>query len=208
MALYCHGTDRWALKGIEKDSSEEPQLPKSYVAAFMSAFEQVQKKNNYGGGGSPGGSNNPRGSNSGSQGGGPKGVCWNCGKAGHVKTNCPDLKGNNSNNQQGQGTGNPKPTEGGDTPWYKVPPKDGVTTMKRKGRTYHWCTKCHSWRRHKTEEHEDWLKRQNKNKKNQRGQANVAETSEGASEGADTGQGGGESLLCFGGLSSHFDPGE
>jgi hypothetical protein len=81
-------------------------------------------------------------------GGSPKGTltCFNCGKPGHVKKDCPEpLKP-----KERKGGGSPSPPQAArpakSTPWRRQPPATGEKETKEvRGRTFHWCAKCRSW---------------------------------------------------------------
>ena len=189
-------SDRWELSGIDKDSSQEMQLPKAYEAAMQAlnaTIEQLKKR-------LPAGTGNSNNTGTGTGSGrGPK--CYNCHQFGHIAKDCPVKSDTEKDNTPS--------TESGETPWYLVPPKDGKadTIKKHKGRTHYWCTSCKSYRRHKTSEHAAWKSKQDKNKNrntNTNAQAHVAEITEGASEGDTSTEAASDDgpTWMFGGLSS------
>ena len=63
-------------------------------------------------------------------------TCYNCGKPGHIKPKCPDLKPTGGNNKDNQGRPQIEA-------WRKVAPKSGEpNTKKHNGVTTKWCQKC------------------------------------------------------------------
>ena len=85
--------------------------------------------------------------------------CFECGKPGYTKRNCPDCKAKRSAAGNGNPGGNPTRPANGDGKW--AAPKDGEPTEKTVDGVLHkWCAKCRKgkgrWtKNHSTAEHKE-----------------------------------------------------
>ena len=69
--------------------------------------------------------------------------CHQCGKMGHIKPNCPDLKKTQSGSQQQGGGQQQQQSSGQIAPWMLEAPKQGESEVKTvEGVEYKWCSKC------------------------------------------------------------------
>jgi hypothetical protein len=77
--------------------------------------------------------------------------CYECGDAGHLKPDCPKLKGKPK--QPGGGDNFKKEDE--QRSWRRIAPKEGERqTKKVNGRDHYWCQKCKRWNTtHSTSQH-------------------------------------------------------
>ena len=81
-----------------------------------------------------------------------KGACLNCGKHGHWRAQCPELKngkaqpaGDVSNKSSGR-KGRPPARRSQGSSWRTTPPAEGESATKTMhNKTFKWCGKCHRW---------------------------------------------------------------
>ena len=108
-------------------------------ALIQNAHPPNANPNRYGGGGQPG------------QNTGTKGKCHKCGKPGHFRRDCPQLKrGSDNSGPSAQTGGNsrsgPTTPDGKPPSWRTTAPAHGSpSTIKRNGKTFHWCAHCGRW---------------------------------------------------------------
>jgi hypothetical protein len=86
-------------------------------------------------------------------------TCHHCGKVGHIKPNCPELKpaGNKGNNVDGSKTQTTTPSTLPGKKRYEAPSDNESHTKKLGNDTWKWCAKCKRWNKgdsaHLTDEH-------------------------------------------------------
>ena len=134
----------WEPKKLPKDR-QAPATGAANLAEITRAFNLIANMPSQGGsqGNKEGARGNPK-RNKGTK-GGP--LCYNCGKAGHVKKDCPEP----SKTPQERKTIRHQNMAA----WKKKAPAVGESHTKVvDGKTYHWCKKCENWTpTHNTEQH-------------------------------------------------------
>jgi Zinc knuckle. len=78
-------------------------------------------------------------------------TCHKCGEVGHIKPNCPKLKGK----KKSGGVGSSKTDGGTKNSWHHTAPNEGDPhTKKVNGKDHFWCQKCQRWNTsHLTRQH-------------------------------------------------------
>jgi hypothetical protein len=86
--------------------------------------------------------------------------CHHCGKVGHIKPNCPELKPAAKSNNSGGGSATTQTTTTSSLPGkkrYEAPGENDSHTKKLGNDTWKWCAKCKRWNKgdsaHLTDEH-------------------------------------------------------
>jgi hypothetical protein len=139
-----HDTVEWPPSMNARDS----KAPPSHTGAFLAENEPLTRRevmaliqNGFGCG----------------AGGRPKqGSCHHCGKAGHWKPDCPDLKVERASSGKSKmktqsmihvdKNGCPRLKESQSKKWCRIEPTSGESTTKRVGDiTFRWCAKCKLW---------------------------------------------------------------
>ena len=80
-----------------------------------------------------------------------KGACLNCGKQGHWRAQCPELKSgkpSGNHNTSGKSSGRPgrPPRRSQGSSWRTTPPAEGESSTKTvNNKVFKWCAKCNRW---------------------------------------------------------------
>jgi hypothetical protein len=126
------GLNRWPHKGKKSQADE--------ISALKVTIDTLQQKvNEFQKGGSDGNQD--------------KRECHNCGKKGHIMSNCPDLQGTNNGGTNANSSNGNKSKH-----WTKIKPAEGESHSKTvNGIEYLWCERCGRWRsgekKHTTSNH-------------------------------------------------------
>ena len=77
---------------------------------------------------------------------GKNGTCHKCGKSGHWKKDCPDLKKESKTPSASTPSTNSKKGGGKFPSWKNSPPAPGDAEAKKyKGKNFYWCARCNRW---------------------------------------------------------------
>ena len=131
---------QWNAKKTHKEKTEV-QAMQATIKTLQKTVTDMSKKGGKSADGKAGGAETRK--------------CFNCGKEGHLKADCKQLKGSTKGKSGKDGKKDGAPTDGFDR---KLAPKDGDPETKTvSGEAYKWCGTCKRWSKgekaHLTDEH-------------------------------------------------------